>query len=174
MREDLTAELAAKQAIVEQICTYCRSMDRMDRELAESVWHPDAEADYGSYYRGDARGFLDFVWDFHSRLWRHSHQATNVLIELTGEDTAASEAYHIVALRWPGHDGVAREQVDRNRYLDRWERRDGKWRLLRRRCIVDLSRTSSVLLADEDSGGAAFDSRRDTEDPSYEYLEARV
>jgi hypothetical protein len=168
---DPLADLLAKQAITEQIYVYCRSLDRMDRALADTVWHPGAHADYGTYYTGDAVGFLDFVWDFHARLYRHSHQATNVLIEVTGVDRAVSESYHIVSLQWPPQDGVVREQIDRNRYLDRWSRRDGGWRLDARRCIVDVSRTFTCAApaADEDPA-RAFDSRRDDSDPSYGYL----
>ena len=38
-------ELLAKQAIREVIYRYCRGLDRMDRALALSCWHPGGTAD---------------------------------------------------------------------------------------------------------------------------------
>src|SRR5438477_89804 len=40
MTNDELETLAAKQAITEVIYRYCRGLDRMDRALALSVWHP--------------------------------------------------------------------------------------------------------------------------------------
>ena len=34
------ATMAAQQAITDNLHRYCRAMDRMDRELALSCWHP--------------------------------------------------------------------------------------------------------------------------------------
>src|SRR5579862_2952606 len=39
-------ELLDKQVIMEQICNYGRSMDRLDLELGKAVFHPEARADY--------------------------------------------------------------------------------------------------------------------------------
>ena len=56
----MNEELAAKQAITEVIYKYCRGLDRMDRELADTVWHPDGTADYGNF-QGTGAQFLDYV-----------------------------------------------------------------------------------------------------------------
>ena len=41
------AELIEKEAIREQIYTYCRALDRIDNELGYSVFAEDAKVDYG-------------------------------------------------------------------------------------------------------------------------------
>ena len=55
MSDDLDT-LIAKQAVRDIVYRYCRGLDRMDREMALSIWHPDAMVDYGETYRGPAAG----------------------------------------------------------------------------------------------------------------------
>ena len=85
-------DTAAKQAITEVIYRYCRAVDRMDRGLIATIWHPDGTADYGVTYQGSAAGLIDNLWANHAKLLGHSHQVTNILIEVDG-DVAGSEAY---------------------------------------------------------------------------------
>jgi len=163
---DVLRGLADKQEITEVIYRYGRALDRMDRELARSIWHSDGTTDYGPMFEGTADGFLDWVWKAHAVMARHSHQMTNILIEVDG-DTAVSESYVTVALRTlPDADGNATEIEARGRYADRWSRRDGRWAIDHRRFIDDLHREHAVEPIAEDEG----DSRRDRSDPSYEVL----
>lgn len=155
-------ELLAKQAITEVLYRYCRGLDRMDRELAGSCWHEDGTADYGDLHRGTGAGFLDWVWPVHAEGFSaHSHQITNVLIEVRG-DRAASEAYVTVALRSASPAGAV-DVVGRGRYLDRWSRRAGVWAIDHRQHVADLTATSAVVDA-----GAPGAGRRDPSDPSYD------
>src|SRR5262245_65246648 len=94
-------ELVAKQAITEVIYTYCRALDRMDWDLAHTVWHADGTADYGAnMFQGTGAGFLEWVWTQHEGMMGHSHQITNVLVDVDIDgDRAASEAYVAAARR---------------------------------------------------------------------------
>ena len=96
---------------------------------------------------------------------RHSHQITNVLIELDG-DRAVSESYVTVVL-WtrPDAEGRQSELVGRGRYLDRWERRGGVWAIEHRVHLLDLSSEFELGRADVSEG-----SRRDERDRSFELL----
>src|SRR5579859_3070823 len=95
----LLRQLADRQEITQLIYRYCRSMDRIDPELGYSIWHDDAVADYGEdLYQGSGRGFIDFVLAQHRNALGHSHQVTNIILELDG-DKAASESYVVSALR---------------------------------------------------------------------------
>lgn len=162
----LVAELAAKQAITEVLYRYCRGLDRMDRELADTVWHADGTAHYVGMYEGSGQGFLDWVWVQHQALTRHSHQITNVLIEVDG-DRAASEAYVTVALRIKVGDDRT-DIVSRGRYLDRWSRRDGRWAIDGRVFVEDLQSVAPLGPVESADGSPA--SRRDPDDPSYAVL----
>jgi hypothetical protein len=161
-------ELLAKQAITEVLYRYCRGVDRLDREMALSVWHPDAVADYGEHYRGTGAGFVDWVWRAHEGFERHSHQIANILIELVDSEHAVSESYDTAALRRRAGDGRVVDIISRGRYLDRWSCREGRWAIDHRVSVGDIQtvRESVPELAD-DSGSTA---RRDRDDPSYEYL----
>lgn len=157
------AELVAIQEITEVLYRYCRGLDRMDRELADTVWHVGGTADYIGMYDGTGHGFLDWVWVQHEALYRHSHQITNILIEVDG-DRAASEAYVTVALRIKaGEDRT--DIVSRGRYLDRWSRRDGRWAIDARVFVEDLQSVTPLGPVESADGSPA--SRRDRDDPSY-------
>jgi hypothetical protein len=158
------ATLWAKQEIRDVLSRYCRGLDRMDREMAESVFHPDAPANYIDMYEGTGHGFIDWVWTAHEGMERHSHQITNVLIDVDVEaETAVSEAYVTVCL-WtkPDEHGTQIEIVARSRYLDRWAHRDGRWAISDRTHVLDMQVGRPVVMH-----GANAQSRRDTSDPSY-------
>src|SRR5439155_9760045 len=100
----MTDTLAAKQAITEVLYRYCRGLDRMDRALALSVWHADGTARYEEWFDGTGAAFVDWVCRVHAEVLRHSHQITNVRIEVDG-DRAVSESYVTVCLRTKPHEG---------------------------------------------------------------------
>ena len=56
--------LFAKQEIRDVLSRYCRGLDRMDKEMAYSVWHEGATADYYGIYKGTDKnlGTLDDIY----------------------------------------------------------------------------------------------------------------
>lgn len=164
------AEVAAKQAITEVLHRYCRGLDRMDRAMAESVWHPGGTADYGAMYEGTGTGFLDWVWPVHEGFARHSHMVSNVLVDVDlAAGTAVSESYVSVWLRYPPRDGVVLDSFGRGRYADRWSLRDGRWAIDHRVYVDDLHRLEEHRASSLTDGSTAT-GRRDTTDPSYDVL----
>lgn len=162
MSDDLR-DLVVKQAITEQIYSYCRGLDRMDRALALQVWHDDGLADYGSIFSGSGAEFIDWVFESHKRRSAHSHQISNILIHIDG-DRAASEAYVTASLRNEGEGGVT-ETVARGRYADRWSVRAGRWAIDHRIYVHDFDAVIPVTEA-----GISSRARRDQQDPSYTVL----
>jgi hypothetical protein len=161
-------DVVARSEIHAVLMRYCRALDRMDRELASTVWHPNGTADYGGYFEGTGEAFLDWVWEGHARLDAHAHQITNVLIEVDG-DRAASESYVTVVLRGNPAGTGTYAFAEIGRYLDRWERREGRWAIVARVYVADLP--------DFAGGGATFAesrSRRDRSDPSYTFAGGTV
>lgn len=167
-------ELAAKQTITEVIYRYCRALDRMDRDLADTIWHPDGTADYGSF-QGTGAQFLDYVWAQHERVLGHTHAVSNVLIEVNGE-RAASETY-VVATLWGsavpgGMPPLFTQVVVRGRYVDTWSFRDGAWAIDHRHFVEDLILTSGLQGTLKSEPGKT-PGRRDREDPSYAVMTDR-
>ena len=157
-------QLIAREAIRDVLIQYCRAMDRMDRELALSVWHEDGTCNYVDLFEGSAAGWVDRVWKIHSKMFRHSHQIANPLIEIDG-DRAASETYVTAAL-WRPPTEAPTEITSRGRYLDRWSFRQGRWAIDHRLYLNDLTR--SMVIPPEGCALVVEPVRRDRSDPSYQ------
>ena len=158
-------QLIDKQSIYEVLCKYCRSLDRMDKEMAYAVWHEDGTALYYDIYEGSGRGFVDWVWESHAEMERHSHQIANNVIIVDG-DTANSETYVTVAL-WtnPDEHGKQQEIIGKGRYLDQWAKRDGKWAITHREHVLDMQ-----TLHELNKGYVNQVSARGTTDPSFKLI----
>lgn len=155
-----------RQAITDRIYRYCRAMDRIDHELGYSIWHDDGTADYGeAVYVGTGRGFVDHVCAQHAQMLVHSHQVSNVIVELDG-NSAASEAYVTARLRME-RGGKLLQIVVASRYLDRWSKRDGRWAIDHRQSVIDMDEIREVTPM------KSHEVRRDRTDPSYQFLKGR-
>jgi SnoaL-like domain len=160
---DTLRVLEDRHAIIDLIYRYCRSVDRLDVPLGHSIWHEDGIADYGAVYQGNGRGSIDFICAQHAKTLHHSHQVSNILIDLDG-DRAGSESYAFATLRMRRGTTLQRMMVW-SRYVDRWSRRNGRWGLDHRIAIRDFDEISEVMPMGEHDVG-----RRDRSDPSYAVL----
>jgi len=171
MTDAAVTTLLNKQTITEVLYRYCRAMDRIDREATLAIWHPDGTCNYSStegvpdmlfrdYLTGSTKARQGFA--------NHSHQITNILIEVEG-DRAVSEAYFTASLQSVPQDGIVTEHLWRGRYLDRWSRRAGNWAIDHRQVLFD-SYTPIDIPADRLRGAPTALSRRDAEDPSYAHF----
>ena len=158
--------LADTQAITRQIYNYCRSVDRLDVPLGHGVFHADAIADFPTF-KGTGRGWIDFICVEHLNFLHHSHQVTNIVIDVDG-DSAGSEAYVIANLRQMD-GGRLINRMFSARYIDQWSKRDGRWAIDRRDCVVDFSEVREVTALGHDERSA-----RDADDPSYGVLKASI
>jgi hypothetical protein len=179
VRTPSAAEVAAKQAITEVIYRYCRGMDRMDRELTLSCWHPGGTDDHAPLYVGSAEGFVEWLWPVHAAMVCTRHVVSNVLIEVDG-NTATSETYWTVTLRTKGTRGLV-DIVGGGRYLDRLECIGGKWAIRHRQSVHDWDRVDPVietmssstampLIVPNNPDAKIAIAARDRSDPSYHYL----
>jgi hypothetical protein len=156
--------LADRQEITDLIYRYCRAMDRIDAELGYSIWHEDAVADYGAdIYQGSGRGFIDHVCAVHRKTLAHSHQVSNIIIQLEA-DRAASESYVTATLRMMT-GGKLLQITAWSRYIDQWSRRDGRWGIDKRIAILDFDEIREATAIGKTARGS-----RDRDDPSYAVL----
>lgn len=165
----LFGKVADQQAITDKIYRYARSVDRIDEKLGYTVWHEDGTADYGAdIYQGSGRGFIDWCCESHRHALSHSHQMTNVIIELDG-DRASSETYAIVTVRFKGDrdDATIVQYMAWSRYLDKWSRRNGEWAIDARLVVIDFDETREIKSSVKKSRAS-----RDRLDPSYAVLQS--
>lgn len=165
-------DLLDREAIRECLHRYCRGIDRADEEALRSAYWPDATDNHGAY-KGSAGGFIDQALPKLRAGGRYFHAICNMGIELQGRQ-ASVESYFIalqVAAAAP-----TRETFLAGRYLDRFECRDGEWRIAARTVVYDW------LEEKERAGNAQPDSQfgartpvggRWPADALYEFLSVR-
>jgi hypothetical protein len=190
----LIRETADRQQITEKLFLYCRACDRLDTELMSSIFWPDAIAHHGSY-SGPAEGFWRGALFFLSRIEAALHYASNVIVEVKGDvayQEALFTAWHrvpkgefapasfskspyagnlvgaddMVFDGFPGHDVTkAEDAVFCGRYVNKFERRNGEWRIIDHICFVEWEHWRE---ASERSDVSILNlAKRDRTDPCY-------
>lgn len=127
-----------KQEIHDVLMRYCRGVDRRDRALIGSAFHPDAIDDHGT--AGPATDLVDLV--VNGTVPQMMHLTGNVLIELEG-DTAYAESY-FVSIHTADRDSSTFTRFRGGRYLDRFERRAGEWRIAYRMVMDEWARVDEI------------------------------
>ena len=167
--EDKVRWLIDRQEIFDCLTRYCRGVDRLDKELVLSAYHPDAQDDHGVFV-GKAADFWDWVHEAHSTGQKRTmHTILNHSCEIDG-DIAHGETYCI----YYGHNVDETFEITGCRYVDRFERRNGEWRIADRICVIEWFRALepravggplSVEALSEMMANAP--NRRDRDDVSY-------
>ena len=140
--ESRLRDLADRSEIVDCLTRYARGMDRQDRDLVRSAYHDDAIDDHIGFV-GRVDDFIDWAFGFHASQVRHQHYLTNHTIDLDG-DVAHVETYYLFVATVP--DDAAPLSATGGRYVDRFERRDGRWAIAARLCVVEwMSELRSLL-----------------------------
>lgn len=155
-----------RSEIIDCLHRYARGMDRLDRDLVLSAYHADAIDDHGSII-APAEEFVDWAFRYHAGQVRHQHYVSNHSIELDG-DTSHVETYFTFV-------GTDRQPpapllVYGGRYVDRFERRDGRWAIAARLCLVEWQTEAPSLRTPEAMGAHAAVGviTRDRTDASYQ------
>jgi hypothetical protein len=165
-REAQLEELLDGNEIRAVLARYCRGIDRLDRELIASVYHPDARDSHGSFV-GLAGDFVNWVTTV--ALPKYSwtmHNLGTCSIELHG-DLAYSETYAICYHGLPLAPGKERLITVAVRYLDRFERRRaGAW-LIADRVVAFEWQLEQEIDAIASLRPEVTQGRRDRRDPSY-------
>ena len=149
--------------IAELSYRYSRAVDRLDADLLRSVYWPDGTDDHG-IFDGNALDYVDWVMGYVGAWISTHHDNGNILIDLDG-DIAYGEVHWTGWYRYRQDDQVV-DIVANGRYLDRYERRDGEWRIFHRTCVSDWNR--SAVRPDGDERDHRLKGRRGTDDLVYQ------
>lgn len=182
-------ELIDRQEIEQVLKLYCRAIDRCDIELLKSIYHPDGTDDHGSF-SGNAHEFAEFIIPaLREGILDGMHTVTHCTIDVDG-DFATSESYYWAyqiahggeeaVIAYFGEDYAARCKADGTidlkhdyycggRYIDLFERRNGEWKILRRKITNEWNDIRPSRRITDQGGVAAFNlpGRRDRQDPVY-------
>ena len=133
-------ELEARTAIEDCLKRFARAVDRQDWKAARACYHDDAFDDHG-FFKGPPDAFLAHVAKLHEHQDHSMHFNTNVLIEFSSKERAFVETYVLVLQRYrPGSPNVPAgsagvRNIASARYLDRFEKRNGEWRVAHRTLV---------------------------------------
>ncbi|MGQ0464197.1 MAG: nuclear transport factor 2 family protein [Sporichthyaceae bacterium] len=155
----------AQAQITAALHAYCRGIDRMDADLIASAYHPGGWDDHGDYFRGTVEDYVPWVLDvLATRFSSTMHCLSNISIEFDG-DRAAVESYLIA--HHVSADGTSLRTFGA-RYVDRFEQRDGAWRIAHRTLVSEWQIEQQGTFVATPPGTAP--ASRDRGDPSYTRL----
>jgi ketosteroid isomerase-like protein len=162
MADDPLERLLAESEIREVLFRYCRGIDRLDLAAVRDCYHPDAIDDHGRY-NGTVDGFVAWLPEALAPFASTTHFIGNVLVERDG-DVAHVESYCLALHRTAGAEPA--DRTANLRYLDRFERRAGAWRIAHRRCVYQPGRVDAVAV-DYPLADKALRAARGPQDPVY-------
>jgi hypothetical protein len=161
--------LLDKDAIRDAIYRYARGVDRSDFELVRSTYHPGAYDDHGDF-KGTIEEFIPWLQQRLADDEVGMHHLGNCLIEFESAEAALVETYFVSQrlrpavgedLKWVGdNDLICRQRW--GRYVDRFEKRDGDWRVASRTVVFDAG-FNCVALGGGRRGAGVW-GRRDSDD----------
>ena len=135
-RDPAVQAMLDKQDIHDLLVRYCRAIDRADIDLLRACYHPDATEEHGGVFSGTASAYVDSIAPGLPKARVMSHAISNILVELTGPDSALAESY-ITAFARIKANGAYHDSLTLARAIDQVERRDGTWRIARRRMTFE-------------------------------------
>jgi outer membrane murein-binding lipoprotein Lpp len=168
-------QVADDSAILQNELKYTRGLDRHDEKLTRDAYWPDAVITYGNVVPVDEIG--SWANSVHSKRAAHQHHVTGLTLDVEG-DTAHEEGYILFTadvqrdtrfdtngVPSPGRvlKGT-KATLGTGRYINRYERRDGQWKMAVHEYVHDLS----VSFEPVDLCATACLGRWDTSDLSYQ------
>src|SRR5258706_1605253 len=163
-------QLLDREAIRDCIYRYCRGIDRIDEAALRSAYWPDATGRHGAY-QGSGTAFVDWALENLRTGGRTIHMIGNILIDLRG-DVAAVESYFRTTIGARDSQNKPQETLLAGRYIDRFECRDGEWRVAARTVVYDWMRQTPLPaeLTPEAFGSRQPTGARKPDDALYELL----
>jgi len=126
--EDLRS-LTEERAIERALIRLARAMDDRDWATLASIIAADAVGDLGTGRLEGGAAIIDVIRGYLDRCGPSQHLLGNVLVDVTGEEAVSVAYVHDL------HLSIRKPQTTFHTlgdYHDRWERRDGAWRLVER------------------------------------------
>lgn len=163
--EEQVRRLIDHEEIRQAMYSYARGVDRNDADLLRAAYHSDAWDDHGNF-QGGPEDVVKTIRSHAAEIPSSMHHIGNILIDLAG-DVANVESY-FVSYHQRNLEGKAFTRTRAGRYIDRFERRGGQWRIARRMVIDDWSRLDEVVATAVEVGRSNKVGTRNRSDASYQ------
>lgn len=135
--------LLNERAIERRLVDYCRGVDRGDAHLVASVYHPDGTDDHGSF-KGLGVDFARYVTSrLSTRYEATMHTVGNTVIRFAGPDVAHVESHVCARQRRRDEHGAVLETFG-GRYVDRFECREGEWKIAHRTVVHEWDQLERI------------------------------
>ena len=163
-------EMLDEHALRKLVHAYCRAVDRGDMATLRELYHHDAVDAHGAFSTGSVDGFFEQLVASRPYIRAMQHHITTANFAIDGY-TAEGEIYNIAVHTFAGKSRDT-DLVIGGRYLDKYEKRDGAWKILERTIVTDWARVtdpssmnmSHPVTADTPKGAL------DETDPSYQFF----
>lgn len=133
--EDKLAKIEARIAFEELIANYCHGFDKRDYDRFLSIWWEDCTWDIGppfGSFEGHA-GIYEAIYDVLWPAWQQSrHYTTNLVVNFSSPTTATG----LCDVDCIGTTADNLSQTVAATYADDFERRDGIWKIKKRKVTI--------------------------------------
>jgi hypothetical protein len=157
---------ADRLEILDCLARVARGADRSDRDVYFSAFHPDAHIELPNRSGPPSASFENGTAHLAKTHQTSHHHILNHTCEIDG-DVAHAETYYIFL----GRNFDETSRIAYGRYFDRLERRNGAWRIARRRIMPEghgvIPPKTAIQLENLPVMGEKGGPTRDKNDPSY-------
>ncbi len=162
---ELISDVELRAVVERALLSYCRGIDRLHPASIAAAFHPGALLiDYGSQTR-TIEEFADHaVVSLGRRFVATQHRISNITVERNGASALVETYVHATHVQaTPGERNL---HTFVGRYIDRFEKRGGEWKIAQRTLRNDWS--TVVPMADPMAGSYVPSGRGDIPDPIWE------
>lgn len=164
--------LIDERQIRDALFRYARGVDRGEWDLVRTAYHPDAIDEHGDY-KGNIDGFIAWLDQRFAGVDNSMHFLGQTLIAFSGPDVALVETYFVSRRLRPPAPGEAAGAGDAfareawGRYVDRFERRGGAWKVAHRTVLLE-GLSTALAIGGRRGPGPRWGRRGDHGDRLYE------
>lgn len=172
----MSARLEDREMIRDVIGAYAHAIDRRRWDMMGQLFHHDATFGFGTV-SGDWRDFVEQARALIDPCLATQHQLGQVQFAFEGEAICHTETYmtamHTIPAGYPLAEvfpdkGAIYSAVIAGRYVDRFEKRDGAWRIANRTGLYDwreFREVDGVDLSEMPEGSCGYHDDRDPSTP---------
>ncbi len=172
----MNGTLEDREDIRDIIGAYAHAIDRRRWDIMPNLFHEDAQFAFGTL-TGDWKSFVDQARAVIDPCLATQHQLGQIIFGFEGEDICHTETYmtamHTIPPDYPSseifpHKDTVYSAVIAGRYVDRFEKRNGEWRISMRTGLYDwreFREVEGVVLSDVPQEACGYHDDRDPSTP---------